>query len=63
MRDAADALHALPLTADTTLADHLLTGRLSPGDDTVVGVGKPVQVTLDRDVTDPAARAAVLGRA
>lgn len=62
VRDAADALHALPVRADTTLAEHVVTARLSPGDDAVVGIGKPIAVTLDRDVEDPAARAAVVGR-
>ena len=62
VRDAADALHALPLRADTSLAERVVTARLSPGDDAVVGVGKPIAVTLDRDVADPAAREAVVGR-
>lgn len=62
VQDAADALHALPLTADTSLADRVVTAALSPGDDAVVGVGKPIAVTFDRDVEDAAARAALVSR-
>ncbi|MDP9437044.1 MAG: L,D-transpeptidase [Actinomycetota bacterium] len=40
----------------------MLTARLSPGDDAVVGVGKAVAVTLSRDVESAAARAAVTAR-
>ena len=62
VRDSADALHALPLTADTSLAEKVLTASLSPGDDAVVGVGKPIAVTFDHDVEDDAARAALVDR-
>lgn len=62
VRDAADALHVLPLQVRTTPAEKIVTAALSPGDDAVVGVGKPIAVTLDRDVADPAAREAVVSR-
>ena len=62
LRDAADALHTVTVRADTTLAEQLLTARLSPGDDAVVGIGKPIAVTLGRAVEDAASRRAVVGR-
>ena len=62
VRDSAGRLHRLAVTARTTPAARLLTARLSPGDDAVVGVGKPVAVTLSRDVEGAAARAAVTAR-
>jgi lipoprotein-anchoring transpeptidase ErfK/SrfK len=62
VRDAVDRVQVLPLTAQTTAATSIVKAALSPGDDSVVGVGKAVQVTLDQDVTDPAARDAVVSR-
>ncbi|MCW2608334.1 MAG: lppS [Frankiales bacterium] len=62
VRDAADALHVLPLTVRTSPAAEILTAALSPGDDAVVGVGRTVEVRLDRDVEDATARAAVVSR-
>lgn len=62
VRDSAAVLHRVALRAVTAPAEHLVKAALSPGDDSVVGVGRPVQVTLDRAVTDPAARAAVVAR-
>ncbi|MCU1693754.1 MAG: hypothetical protein JWM64_2845 [Frankiales bacterium] len=62
VRDTADRVHTLPLALQTTLADKLLKAALSPGDDAVVGVGKPIQVSFARDVTSAADRAAVVAR-
>ncbi len=62
VRDSADRPHTLPLTVQTTPAEKLLKAALSPGDDSVVGVGKPIQITLSRDVVSPADRAAVVAR-
>ena len=62
VRDAADALHVLPLKAQTTPAAEIVKASLSPGDDAVVGVGKPIAVTLSRDVEGREARDAVVSR-
>lgn len=59
VRDGAGDLHRLPLSARTSDAEQLLSARLSPGDDKVVGIGQPVSVDLDRPVSDRAARALV----
>ncbi len=62
VEDAAGEAHVLPLTTQTVAATTLVTAALSPGDDAVVGVGKPVQVTLSRPVEGREARDAVLSR-
>lgn len=60
--DAAGRRARRTLTATASKAAHYLHATISPGDHAVVGVGLPVIVTLDRQVNDPAARAAVQAR-
>ncbi len=60
--DLSGSTRVLSTTLRTARAARTLHARLSPGDGKVVGVGQPVIVTLDRPVTEPADRAAVLSR-
>ncbi len=60
VRDTAGASHPLVRTLVTTAPEHLLTFSLSPGTGSVVGVGQPIVLQLDRSVQGRAARAALL---
>ncbi len=60
--DAGGASRTVQVNTRTTLPSKTLHAVLSPGDGKVVGVGLPVIVTLDRAVTEPADRRAVVDR-
>ncbi len=62
VRDTEDGVHVLPVRVGTTAATSVLKAALSPGDDAVVGVGRAVEVRLDRAVEGAAARDAVVSR-
>jgi len=53
---------AMTLVVRTTPASKILHATISPGDGSVVGVGMPLAVTLDRPVTNEADRAAIVQR-
>jgi lipoprotein-anchoring transpeptidase ErfK/SrfK len=61
-RDGAGTARPASLVVRTVPASKVLHARVSPGDGTVVGIGMPVQVVLDRPVKDKAARALVEAR-
>lgn len=60
--DAAGTTRRLTLRTRSTPASLTLRAVLSPDSDSVVGIGLPVIVTLNRPVTDPADRRAVESR-
>lgn len=60
--DATGKSRRVELTAHTSRAAKVLQATHSPRSDRVVGVGLPAIITLNRAVTDPADRAAVVQR-
>ncbi|HUR13283.1 MAG TPA: Ig-like domain-containing protein [Mycobacteriales bacterium] len=62
LRDTAGTASTVELTVRTTRATKVLTATHSPRSERVVGVGLPAIITLNRSVTDPADRAAVVQR-
>ena len=62
VRDVDGKDRALALTARTAKAAKVLRATHSPRSDRVVGIGLPAIITLNRSVTDPADRAAVVSR-
>ena len=62
VRDAAGDERKRPLVVRTSAPERVVSAALSPGDEAVVGVGQPVVVRLDAEVTDPDAREALVER-
>ena len=60
--DRAGEPHPMTLAVRTTPAARVLHAALRPGDDAVVGVGMPLEVTLDHPVKSDVDRAAVVAR-